>query len=173
MARFKPPIVVGIFEGPEDLLRAANQAREKGYKNLDAYTPYPLHGLKEALGLKFSWVPYATLVAGFSGAGLIYLFMYWVSVINWPVNVGGKPLHSWPAFIPITFEGGVLLGGVTTFLALLIACGLPKFKPVIIDPNLTNDRFALVIPEEQVFGLDNPEKFLKEIGAVDVKRIVA
>ena len=173
MAKLKPPLAVGLFEDPEKLLKAASQAKEKGFKNLDAYTPYPVPGLQEALGIKSSWVPYATLVAGFSGASLIYLFMYWTSVINWPVNVGGKPFHSWPTFIPITFEGGVLLGGVTTFIALLVACGLPKGKPFIIDPNLTNDQLALVIPEKENTGIGDPTAFLKEIGAYEVKRIVA
>ena len=173
MARLKPPLVVGFFENPPDLLKAASKAREGGYKNLDAYTPYPVHHLPEALGIKRSWVPWATLVAGFSGATLIYTFMYWTSTVDWPVNVGGKPFHSWPAFIPITFEGGVLLGGVATFIALLLACGLPRRKPFIIDPQLTNDRFALVIPEKENPGKGNLEEFLKNIGAHEVKRILA
>ena len=173
MARIKPPLVIGFFEDPQTLLEAAGQVREKGLKNVDAFTPYPVHHLPEALGIKRSWVPWATLVAGFSGATLIYTFMYWTSTVDWPVNVGGKPFHSWPAFIPITFEGGVLLGGVATFIALLLACGLPRRKPFIIDPQLTNDRFALVIPEKENPGKGNLEEFLKNIGAHEVKRILA
>ena len=173
MAKLKPPLVVGLFEDPQELLKAAFQAKQKGFKNLDAYAPYPVHGLTKALGLGFSWVPYVTLVCGLGGAALIHLFMLWTSVIDWPVNVGGKPLYSWPALVPITFEGGILAGGVMTFIALLVACGLPKFKPFVLDPNITNNKFALVIPEKDNLGIQDPSTFLKEIGAYEVKRITA
>lgn len=173
MAKLKPPVVIGFFEEPEALLTAAAAARDKGFKFLDAYAPYPVHGLDKALGLRYSWIPYVTLVMGLLGAGLIYLYMYWTTVIDWPVNIGGKPLHSWPAFVPITFEGGVLLGGVSTFLALLIACGLPKRKPFIIDRYLTDNRFAIVIPEEKNRFLGDPLDFLQAQGAIDVRRISA
>ena len=171
MAKFKPPLWVGFFEDPHLLLTASHQAREKGFRNLDAFTPYPVHGLERALGLGQSWVPYVTLVMGLSGATLGYLFMYWVSAVNWPLNIGGKPLNSWPAFVPIIFECGVLIGGVSTFIALLIACGLPRFKPLVIDPELTNNRFALVIPERQEMVREDIDRFLKGVGAMEVRRI--
>lgn len=173
MAKLKPPLWVAFFEDPESLLKGANQAREKGFSGLDAFTPYPVHGLEKALGLGHSWIPYVALIFGLGGATLGYLFMYWTSVIDWPLNVGGKPFNSWPAFVPIVFECGVLLGGLATFVSLLVATNLPRHKPFVIDPELTNNRFALVIPEAQETVREDIERFLKEAGAIEVKRIVA
>jgi hypothetical protein len=173
MAKFTLPLWVGFFEDPQSLLEGSKQARDKGFSGLDAFTPYPVHGLVKALGLKHSWVPYATLIFGLGGATLGYLFMYWVSVINWPLNVGGKPLNSWPAFVPIIFECGVLAGGLATIVSLLIATNLPRWQPFVIDPQLTNNRFALVIPEKQEMVREDIERFLRGIGAIEVKKIVA
>lgn len=173
MAKVKLPVAVGFFNDPQDLLEAARQAKERGFANLDAYTPFNVHGLDRALGLKPSWVPFATLVAGLSGAALGLYFMYWTSTVNWPLIVGGKPFFSWPAFVPITFECGILLGGLTTLAALFKACGIPTRKPTLFDPHLTDDRLALVIPLSQPAVHEDPLAFLKGMGAADVRRIVA
>ena len=173
MAKVKLPVAVGFFDDPEHLLEAAQKARERGFANLDAYTPYNVHGLDQVLGLKPSWVPYATLAAGLSGATLGMYFMYWTSAVDWPLIVGGKPFFSWPAFVPITFECGILLGGLTTLVALFKACGIPTRRPVVFDPRLTDDRLALVIPLAQSTVHEDPIAFLKGVGASDVRRIVA
>lgn len=172
MAKLNPPFAVGLFDDPNQLLKAAVMAQKRGFRNLDAFTPYPVHGLEKALGLKRSWVPYATLAFGLGGAILGYLFMYWTSAVDWPLNIGGKPFNSWPAFVPIIFEFGVLLGGTATFIALLLSTGLPNSKPLILDPNLTNNCFALIIPDKQEFVYENIEHFLKGAGAFEVKRIM-
>jgi hypothetical protein len=145
----KPPLrgVLALYADPDTLLRAAALVREHGYRNADAYTPYPVHGLSEALGIRKSWVPYVTLVMGLTGAALGLYFQIWTSAIDWPIIVGGKPYVSLPAFIPITFECGVLIGGTMTLAALLVACGLPDFSTPILDRDITNDRFALFLPE--------------------------
>ena len=139
--------ILALYEDPDALLRAATIAREHGFANVDAYTPYPVHGLSEALGIKKSWVPWVTLVMGLTGATLALTFEIWTSAFDWPINVGGKPFVSLPAFIPITFEGGVLIGGTMTLAALLLACGLPAWNKPILDRDLTNDRFGLWVPE--------------------------
>ena len=90
---------------------------------------------------------YVTLVMGLSGAALGLTFQIWTSAYDWPINVGGKPFISLPAFIPITFECGVLIGGTMTLAALLVACGLPNWNKPILDRDLTNDRFGLWVPE--------------------------
>src|SRR5262245_37589460 len=102
----RPPLrgVLALYEDPDTLLRAAAQVREHGFAGADAYTPYPVHGLSEALGIRRSWVPYVTLVMGLIGAGLGLLLQIWTSAVDWPIIVGGKPFVSLPAFIPITFE---------------------------------------------------------------------
>ena len=99
-----------------------------GFKKYDAYTPYPVHGLDDAMGLKRSWIPYATFFAGITGAISAAALEIWTSAVDWPINIGGKPMVSFPAFIPIIFELTVLFGGLTTMGALFYACDLPNFK---------------------------------------------
>lgn len=166
--------VLAIYEDPDTLLAAAGKVREHGFKNADAYTPYPVHGLSEALGIKKSWVPYVTLVMGLSGAILGLGFEIWTSAVDWPINVGGKPMVSLPAFIPVTFESGVLLGGTMTLAALLVACGLPNFRAPILDRSLTDDRFALFIPDSGPgWSEDRTIQLLRGTGAADVRVIRA
>jgi len=161
--------VVGLFDDPHELLKAGEAALKRGYKNLDAYMPYPVHGINEAIGIKRSWIPWATLVAGITGGSLAFLFMSWTSAVDWPLNVGGKPFISWPAFVPITFECTVLFAGLTTMFALWGACRLPRHRPKILDLRLTDDRFALVVP---ISGTGSEEeRFLKETGALEVQRV--
>jgi hypothetical protein len=166
--------VLALYADPDSLLAAASRVREHGFRNVDAYTPYPVHGLSEALGIRKSWVPYVTLVTGISGAALGLLFQIWASAIDWPINIGGKPYVSLPAFIPITFEAGVLLGGTMTLAALLIACGLPNFRAPILDRDLTNDRFGLFIPDAGPDWNDSRAiQFLQSTGPVDLRVIRA
>src|SRR5262245_28379422 len=103
--------ILALYDDPDRLLSAAAVAREHGFQGVDAFTPYPVHGLSEALGIRKSWVPYVTLVLGLTGAGLGLYFEIWTSAIDWPLIVGGKPYVSLPAFIPVMFESGVLIGG--------------------------------------------------------------
>ena len=162
--------VLALYDDPDKLLHAAAIAKEHGFPDLDAYTPYAVHGLSEALGIKKSWVPYVTLVMGLTGASLGLTFMIWTSAFDWPINVGGKPMISLPAFIPITFECGVLIGGTMTLAALLAACGLPNWSKPILDRDLTNDRFGLWIPDS---GPDwNEERVIKTLrhtNATDIR----
>lgn len=162
--------VLALYDDPDKLLHAAAIAKEHGFPDLDAYTPYAVHGLSEALGIKKSWVPYVTLVMGLTGAALGLTFMIWTSAYDWPINVGGKPMVSLPAFIPITFECGVLIGGTTTLAALLLACGLPNLKKPILDRDLTNDRFGLWIPESgPAWNETRVIHSLRSTGAVDIR----
>ena len=164
--------ILALYEEPDQLLRAAAAAKEHGFEGMDAFTPYPVHGLSEALGIKKSWVPYVTLVMGLGGAFLGLTFEIWTSAFDWPINVGGKPLISLPAFIPVMFECGVLLGGTMTLAALLFACGLPNLRAPILDRNLTNDRFGLYVPEYGPnWNEDRILKLLKSTGPLEVKVI--
>lgn len=164
--------VLALYDDPDRLLNAAAIAKEHGFTGLDAYTPYAVHGLSEALGIRKSWIPYVTLIMGLTGAVLGLTFEIWTQAFDWPLIVGGKPFISLPAFIPVTFECGVLIGGTMTLAALFLACGLPNFTSPILDRNLTNDRFGLYVPEygpdwnhERVFSI------LKRTGPVDMKVI--
>src|SRR5690349_3713157 len=109
------------FDDPDDLIKAAEHARNAGYERMDAYTPYPVHGLDEALGVRQTRLPFIVLLGGIAGGVGGYGLQYWASVIEYPYNVGGRPFHSWPSFIPITFETTILLaafGAVFGMLAL-------------------------------------------------------
>ncbi len=141
-------IFMGLFEREEDVIGATRAARERGWRIVDVYAPYPVHGLPEAAGFARSWVPWACLALGLTGAALITWFQFWASAVTWPINVAGKPWNSLPAFIPVTFEVGVLSAGLGTTAVFLLAFGLlPGKTAVTPHPRVTDDRFALLIEE--------------------------
>jgi hypothetical protein len=147
----EPPIygLMAEFDNPEDLVAAAKQAREAGYRRMDAYTPFPVEQLDDALGLGRTWVPFIVLIGGILGAALGYGMQYYIAVIDYPVNIGGRPLHSWPAFIPVTFEMTVLVAGLFAVLGMLALNGLPMpYHPIFNAPGFTlasQERFFLCI----------------------------
>lgn len=143
--------VVAIFDGPEKVLEAAWAANKKGFKDYESYTPFPVHGMEEALGLRLSIVPWATFLCGLAGFITANALQIWTSAYNWPINVGGKPFNSYPAFVPIMFELTVLFAGLGTVAFLFFLIGLPNSRRPI-DPRLTNDRFALYVPISKMNG---------------------
>ncbi len=119
------------FENPEELLSAVRRAREAGFRKMDAFTPLPVHGLAEEMGFRGRKLPIIVLLGGLAGMIGGYGLQYWVSVIEYPLNIGGRPMHSWPAFVPITFETTILLAALATVLGLLALNGLPMpYHPV-------------------------------------------
>lgn len=141
-------LFIAAFEREQDLLHAIAELRQAGYAFKDAYTPYPVHGLPEALGLRPSRLPWVCFLCGLAGGLLALIGQYYLSAIDWPLNVGGKPWNSSPAFIPITFEITVLLGGLGTLSAFLLRHKLlPGRRPAILEPGATDDLFILAIPE--------------------------
>ena len=167
------PVMVGVFSDPEVVLHAAERASKQGWRGFDLITPYPLHGSERALGLKPSWVPWVTLIMGLGGALGGLTLQGWTSAVDWPINVGGKSYFSWPAFIPITFESGILIGGISTFIAMLVASKLPKKTPRILDERFTDDKFGLVIPLYEGVKEGEISEFLRGAGAEEVKRVDA
>ena len=172
--------VVGFFDDPESLMEATHKVRESEFKEFDCFTPYPVHGLEAAQGLPRSRVPYVTGVFAFTGTTLAFLWQYSAHVKWWPHNIGGKPLNSLPAYVPIIFELSVLLGGLATFFGMLYFNKLPNLKKRAFDPSLTNDRFAILIenpPEtdddepKAPFAPEQAESFLKGLGAKDVRKV--
>ncbi len=143
---------VATFKSERGILAAARAARAKGMTVADAYTPYPVHGMDEALGLEPSWLTRACLALGLTGLTGALAFQYWVSVFNWPMNIGGKTFDASPALIPIAFELTVLVAGVGTVAALLASRGLyPGRVSAAPAPGATDDKFLLVVsgPSEQ------------------------
>jgi hypothetical protein len=164
--------IAGIFLDEHKVVSAAAKVRESGFVKFDAITPYPVHGMEEACGIKRSWIPYVSFLAGCLGCSLALWMMYYMSVTDWPLNIGGKPFFSLPAFIPIMFELTVLFSALFSVGTLFAACGMPKVDPPVIDKDLTSHKFAIFIPENDVgYNVDRIEKLLKELGADEVKKV--
>src|SRR5512142_2426027 len=122
-------LLVGVFEREEDTLTAIRASRSRGFKVVDVYGPYAAHGVDEAMGLSPSRIPWVVFLLGLIGAGLKVWFEFWTTSIDWPVNVGGKPFNSLPAFVPVTFEVMVLFAALAAVIAFLIVCRLRPGKP--------------------------------------------
>ena len=137
------------FDSAKDLVVAARRTHGAGYKKIDAYSPFPVEELAEAIGFHKNGVPLVTLIGAIIGGLTGYLLQYWVAVINYPVNIGGRPYHSWPAFIIITFELTVLFGGISAVFGMLALNGLPMpYHPVFNVERFamaSKDRFFLII----------------------------
>jgi len=137
------------FDSASDLVAAADRTREAGYKKIDAYSPFPVEGLAEAIGFHHDRVPLITLIGGLLGGSGGFLMQYWMSVVSYPTNIGGKPYNSWPAFIVITFEMTILFAAVSAVLGMLALNGLPMpYHPVFNVPRFafaTKDRFFLIV----------------------------
>lgn len=164
--------VAGIFTDDDKILSAAAKMRDAGYKDFDAITPFPVHGMEDAIGIKRSWIPWVTFIMGLIGCFCGIYLQYWTSAVSWAINVGGKPFFSLPAFIPVTFECTVLFAALSSVITMFALNGLPKVNPPIIDPDLTSHKFALWVPDtEQGYDAAKVESFMKELGAEEIKRI--
>lgn len=163
-------MLIGIFDEEEGVVGAAHAARQQGLRIVDAYTPYAVHGLDQAIGMKRSRLALVCLVAGALGAVLKLWFETWTAAVDWPVDVGGKPWNSLPAFVPITFEVMVLFAGLATVAAFIVVARLrPGKQPKLIHPRVTNDRFALMLEEtDSTFDVDRVRAMLQQYGAVEV-----
>lgn len=164
-------VMLSLFREEGKFLRAIHRLRAMGYTILEAYTPYAVHHLDRALGLPRSRLPWLAFLLGLIGAGFKVWFEFWTTSVNWPLNVGGKPWNSLPAFVPVTFEVMVLFAGIGTTLGFLYIRKLyPGKKPRIIDRRVTDDHFALLIEETGAwFEPQEVERLLKECGAAEVK----
>jgi hypothetical protein len=150
------------------LLAAAEAANAAGYRQMNGYTPFPLEGLFEALGQKRTRLPLVTLIGGIIGGCGAYFMLYYASVISYPINVGGRPLHSWPAFIPITFELAVLGASFAAFFGMLALNGLPHpYHPLFNVPAFklaSRDRFFLCIQaRDPLLHPDLTRQFLESL----------
>jgi hypothetical protein len=164
--------VVGFIEDDHKLLDAAKKTYAAGYRDFDTLSPFPIHGMDAAMGLGRSAIPWVTFFAGLFGCSFGLWFTWWTSAVDYPLNVGGKPLWSLPAFIPILFELTILFGALSSVGAMFILNGLPKVDPPIIDPDITCSKFALFIPEtEKGYSPEKAEEHLKSIGATDIRRV--
>ncbi len=161
---------VGVFTSEEAFMNAARTAATAGVETVDAATPYAVHGLDELLGIAPSRLPYITLVGGAIGLLGGFALQFWASAADWPINVGGRPWNSWPAFMPVAFETTVLCAGLATAGALIARSRLGRTRdPARIVPRATDDRFALFVRRSAgVAASADPIDFLRDAGAESV-----
>ena len=160
--------LIAEFEDPKALVAATHRAHQAGYRCMDAYSPYPIEELHEALGAHHTRLPLIVLIGGICGCLGGYALQYWVATTAYPLNIGGKPLHSWPAFIPITFECTILVAALSAVFGMLALNGLPMpYHPVFNVARFalaSRNRFFLCIEaRDPQFSLENTRRFLETL----------
>jgi hypothetical protein len=168
--------VLAEFSTPDELLAATRGAREAGYQQMDAYTPFPVEGLAEALGFQRTGLPFLVLLGGIVGGVGGYVMQYWMAAIDYPLNVGGRPLHSWPAFIPVTFELTILVAALAAVLGMLALNGLPMpYHPLFNVPRFElatrNSFFLCIEATDPKFDRDETRRFLESVKAREVSDV--
>ncbi len=178
MATAESPVygLMAEFEDPKALVEAAERTREAGYHATDAYSPFPIEELHEALGHAHTKLPLLVLLGGIFGGLGGYALEYWVSVIAYPINVGGKPFHSWPAFIPVTFECTVLGAALTAVFGMFALNGLPMpYHPVFNVPHFAhasrNKFFLCIEARDPRFDLTETRRFLESLHPTEVSTV--
>ena len=154
------------FDDPTSVLSAARKAYAEGYRSMDAYSPYPVHGLSEAIGFTRNQVPLLAFVGGVVGGLGGFFLQYWISVIDYPLNVGGRPFNSWPMFIPVTFECTILVAAFSAVLGMLALNGLPRPHHPVFNVDAfkmaSQSRFFLCIEsKDPQFDRSRTQRFLE------------
>ena len=168
--------VMAEFDTPTDLVRATNAAAARGYHKMDAYSPFPIEELNHALHLHKNKLPLMVLLGGICGGLSGFLLQWYITVYNFPTNIGGRPLFSWPSYIVITFELTVLFASATATFGLLALCGFPTpYHPVFNVPRFslaTRDKFFLCIEAaDPLFELEGAKTFLADFHPIEVSEV--
>ena len=173
------PVVYGVmaeFETSSELIRAVEQTRREGYKKIEAYSPFPIEELSHALGYHHTKLPLIVLIGGIIGCIGGYFLQYYAAVVDYPINIGGRPFHSWPAFLPVTFETTVLCAAFAAVLGMLALNGLPMpYHPVFNVESFeraSRDRFFLCIQaRDPQFDAMSTKKFLENLKPLRVSEV--
>lgn len=180
MAQLAPrPTLYGLmaeFDSPTSLVAAANAARLAGYRRMDAYSPIPIEELHAALGFRHTRLPFIVLIGGIVGGLAGYGLQYWSQAIAYPLNIGGRPFHSWPSFVPVTFETTILGAALAAVLGMLALNGLPMpYHPVFNAPRFalaSRNRFFLCIEaRDPKFDRDGTQRFLDSLDPRGVSEV--
>lgn len=168
--------LIAEFHDPEPLLEAARKAYRAGYRQMDAYTPYPVEGLPQAIGFRKNGVAPLVFIGGVLGALAGFGMQHFASVIHYPYDIGGKPFFSWPAFIPVTFELMVLLAAFACFGGMLALNGLPRPHHPVFNAKrferVSNDRFFLCIESsDPAYDAERTRAFLEALGPIEVSEV--
>ena len=174
----RPPIhgLMAEFDSPTQLVLATRRAHEEGYRKMDAYTPFPIEELSEAIGFRQTKLPLIVLIGGLLGCLGGYGLQYWVAAIAYPVNVGGRPYNSWPSFIPVTFETTVLVAALSAVLGMLALNGLPMpYHPVFNVKSFalaSKDKFFLCIEAtDPRYDRAATQKFLESLKPREIAEV--
>jgi Alternative complex III, ActD subunit len=164
------------FLSAEELLEASTHAAKAGYRELDAFSPFPIEGLSEAIGFERTKLPVLVFFGGITGTCGGFFLQWWPNVIGYPMNIGGKPLDSWPAFIPITFELTILCAALTTVFGLLVLNGLPRPHHPVFNverfAHASKDSFFLLIKaDDPRFDKEQTRNFLAELNPREVSEV--
>ncbi|MDQ2948818.1 MAG: DUF3341 domain-containing protein [Acidobacteriota bacterium] len=170
--------VMAQFDSPEELVEACERAHAAGYRRMDAYAPMPVTGLAEAIGYKRNYVANCVLAAGICGASFGFGLLEWITVIAYPHNVGGRPLNSWPAYIPITFECMILFSALTAMISMLAMNGLPQLYHPVFNvaafERASIDKFFICIESSDLkFRTEETMQFLRDLGGNEVTVVPA
>ena len=170
--------VLGEFENTGELLDAARAVREAGYQRWDCHSPFPVHGLDRAMGLRDTRLPWVVLFAGMTGTAVALLMQWWMNAVDYPIVISGKPLFSLPANIPVAFELTVLFAAVSAFAAMFVFNDLPKFyHPALRSKRfrqVTTDRFFVIVEaSDPRFDAQRVEQLLRSLGSRHVERLEA
>ncbi len=171
----KPPIygLLAEYDDAQKLLDAANQVRRAGFRHTDAYSPFPVHGLSEAIGFERTRIPLLVLIGGIAGGLAGFFMMYYANVISYPQVIAGRPYNSWPTWIPMTFEMTVLGAALTAVFGMLALNGLPQPSHPVFNVAqfqlASRDRFFIVIEaQDPLFDLEKTRVFLQKLGPLEV-----
>ena len=161
------------FDNPTDLVAAARRTYGEGYRRINGYSPFPIEELSDAIGFHKTRLPLIVLIGGVIGGIGGYLMQYYLSAIEYPLNVGGRPFHSWPSFIPIAFETTVLFAALSAVFGMLALNNLPQpYHPVFNAPQFalaTRDKFFLAIEaRDPLFDLEKTKQFMQTLGPLEV-----
>ncbi len=168
--------IIAEFASAQDLVTAARHTHEAGYRKIDAYSPFPVEELADAIGFHKNSVPLVTLIGAIVGGLTGYLMQYWMAVVSYPVNVGGRPYHSWPSFIVVTFELTILCGGISAVFGMLALNGLPMpYHPVFNVPRFvlaSKDRFFLIVfASDPKYDVNGTRQFMESLHARSISEV--
>jgi pimeloyl-ACP methyl ester carboxylesterase len=166
--------ITGLFHDPDQVLKAAGEIRRAGYRKFDFHTPYPLHGLDDAMGIKRTVLPWISLGAGIAGAAAALHLQWWTGAVDYPLVIGGKPLFAFEPSIPITFELTVLFSAIATVIGMFALNGLPRwYSKWQNDPHFlrsTDDAFVVTIDaEDAAYDAEKTSTLLESLGAEQVR----
>ncbi len=168
--------ILAEFETATALIHASREAHKAGYRQMDAFSPYPLEAAYHALGARHSRIPWLIFLGGLIGGLTGFGFQYWVSTMAYPLNVGGRPLNTWPMFIPVTFEMTILFGGLTAVIGMLALCGFPMpyhplFNVARFDKASQDGFFLCLESSDPLFDTEKTAAFLQTLHPSHVEEV--